>query len=131
MFENALKEKIKKLFPVGKVTYDMASMESPEQDTIFITIETARTHVTDAKARALVRGYMSVFANSEKLRFGFFNKQLANADSADTKDLFFYNIDQNAKYYGNLVERRCGFVYKFETQHDPNQGSMTSLEFED
>jgi hypothetical protein len=131
VFENSLKEKIKTLFPFAKVTMDMPSGDTPEQDTIFITVETCRTQVGDVSAKALVRGYMSVYANSEKLKFGFFNKQLATADIADTKNLFFYNIDTNAKYYGNLVERRCGFIYMFSAQHDPDKGSMTSLQFGD
>lgn len=125
MFEKALAEKLQKIFPLSKVRFDEPS-EAKEQEGIFVTVESSVSKITEKKARAKATGYLSIFANSEKLPFGFFNKRIS-AMGSDAKEIFFYNIDQNAKYFGNLVERRCYFVYFFETQFDPDTGLISSI----
>lgn len=117
-----------RIFGIPKVSFDFPS-ESKEQDTIFINISQVISRVTAGVEACRAMGSLSVFANSDKLPFGFFNKKINSADLADTIDLFFYNIDQNAGYYGNLVERKCDFTYFYRDQYDPDHGEITSIVF--
>jgi hypothetical protein len=127
MFEKELAEKFKRIFDFKKVRYDAAS-DSQEQECLFIDIQKSQNQVKDGKFVGKVTGKISVWANSEKLPYGYFSKRIAEADKADTKDLFFYELEQNAGTMGNIVERTSGFIYLFDMQFDPNVGEITSLE---
>lgn len=127
MFEKELKAKLKKIFGFEKVTYSEPSDEEKEQEYVFVKIEKSTTSVNNGEAKGRAVGSFSVFCNSEKMPFGFFNKRIHQADPADTIDLFFYNIDQNVKYFGNLVERTVSFVYFYKMQYDPNAGEINEL----
>jgi hypothetical protein len=128
LFENALKAKLKRIFGVEKVSYDRPAPDAMEQQCLFVDIDSSRSRVTHGKAVAKVVGSISLFANSEKVPFGFFNKKLHLANHSDTADLFFYNIDTNDKIIGNIVERRCGFVYLFSGQFDPDAGLINEVD---
>lgn len=126
MFRKSLKEKLERIFGLPKVTFD-APGETKEQEGVFIQIDDAVSRVKKGRAIVKAQGVIAIFANAEKLPFGFFNKRLENADASDTADLFFYDIDTNIKYYQNLVERQCKFVYFFNQEYDPEAGEITSL----
>ncbi len=127
MFESSLKAKLKKIFDMKKVTYDHSGKDF-EQECIFIEVESCKSTIKDALQIAEVRGKLKVFATNDKLPYGYFNKKIAQADNTDTKDLFFYEIEDNSGYYGNLVERSMSFVYFFSSQHNPNLGTITSIQ---
>ena len=127
MFEKSLKEKLGRIFGFDKVSYDFPDDDSKEQEGMFIKVDKAISSVTHGWAKVRAIGSFTVFANSQKMPFGFFNKRIHQANTEDTIDLFFYNIDQNEKYFGNLVGRTCSFVYFYKTQYDPNAGHITSL----
>jgi len=67
------------------------------------------------------------------LPFGFFNKRLHQAPAELTKNLFFFNIDQENQGSParmiNIAERRASFLFLFETQYDPSHGAMESIDF--
>ena len=69
-----------------------------------------------------------MFGNAEKLPFGFFSKAIKNADDEDTRDLFFFDLENNSRVFRNIVQRGFSFVYFFDSQYDPKVGSITSVD---
>lgn len=128
MFEKALQEKFRAIFGLKKVSYEEPG-EVKEQEGIFITIDSAYPNITFGRETARVSGSFSIFANSEKLKFGYIPKCIEKASAADLKGLSFYNMEQNAKYFGNLVERKANFIFLYSGQYDPNHGSLDELDF--
>lgn len=129
MFEKSLQDKLKKIFDMKKVSFNHVG-QTHEQECIFIEVESCKSSIKDAIQIAQVRGKLRVFATNDKLPYGYFDKKLQAADAADTHDLFFYDLEENSGYYGNLVERSMSFVYFFSSQHNPNLGTITSIELE-
>lgn len=130
MFEHELSEKFKRIFGVKKVTFDQPS-DSQEQECLFIEVENSWNTIKDDKAIARVTGNCIMFGNAEKLPFGFYSKRIKQADYNDTKDLFFFDIEANTRRYQNIVQRGFSFVYFFNSQYDPEHGTITSIEFEE
>lgn len=126
MFEKALEEKLKRIFHVKKVVYDQPG-ESREQDCIFIEVEQARNRVSDARFLSRVNGNLIIFGRSKELPFGFFSKAIAEADLELTHDIAFFDFELNSKYFRDLVQRTVSFVYFFDSQYDPDVGSITSM----
>jgi hypothetical protein len=129
MFEKSLKGKLERIFGFKKVTFDHPS-ESQEQECIFIEVTSSRSSIKDGREISKTTGKLKVFASSEKMPFGFFAKRIKSALESDTKDLFFYDMDENSGYFGSLVERSMSFVYFFDSQYDPNLGTITSITLE-
>lgn len=128
MFEKELKDRLEKIFGFKKVRFD-APGESLEQETLFVKVERARSTIKDTQEIAQVSGELIVFANADKLPFGYFSKCIHKAARALTKDFFFYQMDENRPLYQNIVERKCAFVFLFQAQYDPEQGELTSINF--
>lgn len=131
MFRRSLKDKLEKVFGFDKTTFDVPS-DAFEQDTLFVEITNCRSSVSQGRATAQAWGTLIVYTQNNKLPFGFFNKRIQLADPELTKHFFFYEIDQEVlnspARMMNITERRCGFMFLFEDQYDPNQGELTSLE---
>jgi hypothetical protein len=127
VFEKELADKFKKIFEVTKVTYDQPS-DLKEQECIFIEIEDCKNSIKDGRALAKVTGNGIMFGNGDKLPFGFFSKAIKKAEPALKDDLFFFDIESNTKFYRNIVQRGFSFVYFFNSQYDPEIGSIESVE---
>lgn len=128
MFEKELEETFKRIFDLKKVTYDDPG-ESQEQEGLFVNVETPRFIVKDGVVKARIEGQAYVFANTQKLPFGFFSKAIAKANPNDTRKLFFFNIEENTPRYRNIVQRGFSFVYFFSGQYDPDLGKIESVTF--
>lgn len=132
LFRADLKSRFENIFGFRKVTFDAPNPETNEQDTLFIEIQEARTIARKGSANCKVTGYIVVYSQYDKLPFGFFAKKIAQAAPELTRELFFFDVDLNVeKNRGmtqNLVERRTRFVFLFQEQYDPNQGTMTGLD---
>ena len=94
-----------------------------------MNITDSRARVSNNSERARVNGEIVIFANADKMPFGFFSKKINQADPRLTKDLFFHNMDQNERRYQNIVERRCEFVFLYHGDYNPAKGEITSIEF--
>lgn len=129
MFEKSLEDAFKKIFKVKKVVYSQPS-NAEEQDCLFIEVEDAVNKITDDRAKSMVTGNAIMFGTSDKLKFGFFSKAIAQANHEDTSPFFFFDIEANTKQYQNIVQRGFSFVYFFDSQYDPDTGSITSIELE-
>jgi hypothetical protein len=127
MFEKELAARLRALFKIQKVSYDQPG-ESNEQDCIFVTVDTPRIKFKDGRATARVSGKITIQGNSERIPFGYMLKAYQEADAAFKKDIAFFNLEQNEKYYRNLVQRTCDFVYFFSTQYNPNMGTIDSVD---
>ena len=101
MFEASLKSKFDQIFGLKlPTTLDEAS-ESEEQDRIFINVTSCIPSIKDGYATERVEGEAFIFANTEKLPFGFFAKAIRNAAASLKKDLFFYDLETNNKTENN------------------------------
>lgn len=126
MFEKQLKEKLKAIFKVKKVTFDHPS-ESKEQDCIFVKVENPRIRFKDGRATARVSGQILIQGNAENLPFGYLSKSYQESTKEEKKDIAFFNFEENETYYRNLVQRTAEFVYFFSTQYDPNVGTINEI----
>lgn len=126
MFEKTLVAQLKRIFEFDKVTFDQPS-ESQEQEAIFIDVKSAHSRVKDAREIAKVTGTLRVFAQLDKLPFGYFSKCIDKADPADKRGLFFFNFEENKGTYRNIVERSMEFLYLFDSQYDPALGTLTEV----
>ncbi len=129
MFEKQLSDALKKIFDVKKVTYDQPAPEATEQETLFVEIETSPNTFGKKRIRAKVTGNAVIIGPNDKIPFGFFSQAIRNAPKELTDLFFFFDIDTNTRRYGNLVQRGVSFVYFFDSQYDPDTGSITSVDF--
>jgi len=129
VFEKDLGDKFKRIFDLPKVTFDQPG-QSEEQGCLFVDIDKSRHRVKDGRVIGRVEGTAYVYDTGGKLPFAYFSKQIAKADAADTKDLFFFDMETNEKGFLNVVKRGFGFVYLFNSQYDPEIGTITSIEFD-
>lgn len=121
-----MEAKLKRIFKVNKVTYNEPG-DSQEQDCLFVNVENALNKIKRPKATSKVTGSVVMFANNEKLPFGYFSKCISEADYDDVKDFHFSEIEDNTRRYQNIVQRGFSFVYFFSGQYDPKVGSITSV----
>lgn len=129
MFETALKSIVKTVFDFDKVTFDRPA-EASEQECIFIEVSEARPTIKDGEQLCRVNGRLRVFANAEKMPFGYLMKKIRESSPALTKDLFFFDFEANAGVIGNIVERSMSFEYFYNSQYDPDLGTITSIDIE-
>ncbi len=127
MFEATLTAKLKKIFELDRCNFNLPG-DAQEQETLFIQVESAQSRIKETRQYCKVTGSIRVFANSDKLPYGYFAKCINKADFDDTKDLFFFDIEENQGTFLNITERTMGFVYFFNSQYDPNVGTLTDLE---
>lgn len=130
MFEAELKERLERIFDFKKTRFDDPG-ESLEQECLFINVESARCDIKDGQEGALVRGQGYVYANFDKLPYGYFNKKLRNASIGDLQKFFFHEIDHNSGVTNNIVRRSFRFVFYYKAQYDPRIGRITSVEFQE
>lgn len=126
MFERSLADKFKKIFDLSKVTYDLPG-DSQEQEVIFVEVVTSKNSMKDGRFIAKVTGKIRVFCNIEKLPYGYFTKKILEANKADTKDLFFYEIEENNGTFRNIAERTMSFIYLFDSQYNPDIGLIENF----
>lgn len=133
MFEKSLADKLKRIFDLKKVTFDLPG-DAQEQECIFIEVKTSASRVKDKKSTANVTGAVRIFCNSEKMPYGYVTKRIVEAKPEDTKDLFFYDFEENAGQFRNISERSMSFIYLFESQYNPDvgeiEGFITDVQFE-
>jgi hypothetical protein len=127
VFESSLKAKLKAIFDLDKVTFESAG-ESKEQEGAFIEIESPYVKVSDTRAVGKITGKIRFFVNADKMPHDYFAKMISKASNDDKKDLFFSDIGVSVGRLVNIDERTVSFVYFFNSQYDPNQGLITSIE---
>ncbi len=127
MFKKSLEDKLKRIFDLPGVTFDIPS-ESQEQEGAFVLVDLSKNRIRDGKEIAYVKGKIKVFSNSDKLPYGYFSKKIKEAKNEDTSQLIFFDLEENQGTFTNISERTLSFVYLYEAQYDPEQGTITSLD---
>lgn len=125
MYKKALQAKLKRIFDVDKVSFDMPS-ESQEQDCIFIEIDESDDVIKDGSQTSKVTGKIKMFGELERMPFGYFAKKIREANPDDTKSLFFFK-EINLGTFANIAERTVNFIFLFDSQYDPDLGTITSI----
>lgn len=101
-----------------------------EQECLFISIEDNQVRFKKKLKRYRLEGRLTMFAQSDKMPVDYFATRIFEMPKALQARFFFSEIDANTKYYQNLVQRDVSFIYFFETQYDPDTGTITSVEVE-
>ncbi len=127
MFESELSEKFKRIFDFGNVTFAAPADDAQEQEVLFVDVQKPRFRISDSIVRARIQGVCTVFAPSTKLTYGYFMRRISGADATDTKDLFFFDIEDSEPQFQDIVKRSFSFEYKFRSQYDPALGTITSI----
>lgn len=126
MFEKTMLAQLKRIFDLDKVTFDRPG-ESQEQEAAFVEVEKAQCRVKDARQIARVTGKLHVFAQLDKMPYGYFSKCIAEAPAEDTSSFYFYDFEENKGTFRNIVERSLGFIYLFDSQYDPAIGTLNQI----
>lgn len=127
MFEAELADKFKQIFQVTEVSYDTPG-ESQEQNVLFVEVENPKFTFKDGRALAIIKGNAVMFGRNDALTFGFFAKAISQADDALTKDLFFEDFETNTQRFRDIVQRGFSFTYFFNSQYDPDVGTIEELD---
>lgn len=134
MFRKDLEEKLGKIFGLKKTSLNAAS-DQFEQDVLFIEIGSCKSKASDGEIHAKVTGRVLIYAQDNKMPYGFFTKRIEKADKALTKDFFFHDIDFNNESsparLQNITERSASFVFLYSAQYDPNLGTIESFTVEE
>lgn len=134
MFRKDLLRRLEDIFGFEKTTFNDPG-DTYEQDTLFVAIENVATRMSRAnggRETARVTGRLVVFSQGDRLPYGFFMKALERADGDLKKPLFFsdeIDVTESPARLINLHERQISFVFLYDSQYDPNQGQLTSVEF--
>ncbi len=123
-----LRKKLIRIFGISNVSFD-APGESLEQEKLFVRVTTVKSAFKDKKSFNRYFGELVLYANTEKLPFGYFQRKIAEADPLDAKDFFFYDLEQSQVMLQNIGEYSLSFIYFSSGQHDPELGTMTSIDF--
>lgn len=132
MFEKALAEKFKRIFDL-KTSLDLSKIKfsdvgySGEQDCVFVEVTSSKNQIKTGREIAMITAVAKVFANADKLPFGYFSKRIAAAQPIDVNDIFFYNFEDNTNLFGPVVQRNFSFVYFFDSQYNPALGKIESV----
>jgi len=132
VFKSKLKERFERIFGFPKTTFDTPS-DQFEQEVLFISIDQVLSRISEGKETARVTGTLTVYSQHDKFPFGYMAKRIQKANFIDTQKLFFYDFEEDPAgspaRVMNLSERRLKFVFLYDSQYDPNQGQLTSVDF--
>lgn len=133
MFKSKLKKDLQEIFGIKKVTFNEVS-ESYEQECLFVNCSTVNPRISASNMSCRVEGSITIFAQDNKLPFGFFTKKIELAKNDNKKDFFFFDIDldiaSSPSRIQNIHERRVSFIYLYKDQFDPNKGQLSVLNLE-
>lgn len=128
--EKELHQKLKNIFGLKKTTFSAPDEDSIEQEVLFVSVQKPRSgSISKGEERHCFEGTAFVYAPNDKIPAGFFLRKIYQAKSADTKDLFFNDIDERVPVFQNLIRTSFSFVYFFTGQYDPDNGTINELEF--
>lgn len=130
MYKEKLEAKLKRIFQVERVTFDLPS-DQYEQDRLFIEVAETIGNVSDRKAAYRVTGACYIFGKIDKHPHGFFARKIGSARPADLDGLFFSAettpVNSPARVL-DLIESRIAFTFLFKAEIDPVKGQLTSVE---
>ena len=128
MFKKTLEDNLINIFGIRRVSFAEPSSEN-EQNVLFINIASCKTSFSANKIYFDVRGQITLYAVNEKLPFGYFQRKIELSKKEHSEKLFFYNIEENLQYGGQvgLTERSASFVFSYSTDFNPNKGLINDI----
>jgi hypothetical protein len=129
MVEKALREALNRIFQFPDITYNAPAEETPEQDKLFLKIDKPNASIKDGVEIYRIEGQAFIYTLRDRYNLGYIPKRIRHADLADTNKFYFYEIEENLPVYQNLVRRSFSFVYFFSGDYDPNNGTITSIDY--
>ena len=128
MFNKNLEEKLINIFGISRVSFAEPSAEN-EQNVLFVNITNCKTSFAAKNIYFEVRGGITLYSINERLPFGYFQRKIELAKKEDAERFFFYNIEENLQYGGQvgLTERTCDFVFTYSTDFNPNRGEINEI----
>ncbi len=129
MFKKDLERRLKAIFGFEKVSFNAPEKFAMEQDTMFVEVDLVRPRPYGKdKISCRVSGKLVVYSQDERMPYGFFSKRVEQANHDDTKPFFFdREIDAGEPRYQNIHERQLDFMFLYDTQYDPDRGSLTEI----
>lgn len=121
--ENDLLEDLKTIFSVKKATYDTPG-ESAEQMCLFVEIEQPRVNFREKRMVGRVTGSGKMYGRNDAMPVGYFEKAIRRAPKELTKRFHFSDMSATTPRSVNIVERSFQFAYFFDSQFDPDTGTM-------
>lgn len=120
---------LKRIFDLDAVRFEMPT-ETQEQEVIFVNVVKSINKITQARALAMVSGSIMIFSDLHKMPYGYLSKKIAEADPDDTKNFFFSDFEENKSGFPTIAERSMSFVYFFDSQYNPDVGTITSIDLQ-
>lgn len=127
--ENSLSQKLKNIFGVPRVTFDLENADAMEQETLFVQLQQNKSSFGDGVERAKVSGTAFIYAQQKKFPLNFMAKRIKNAEPEDVKPFFFTDLEETDLVFQNLVRRSFSFIYYFSGQYDPDNGMIEEIDF--
>lgn len=127
--ENSLNDKLKRIFGVPRVTFNLEQADAMEQETLFVQLQNNKASFGEGIERARVSGSAFIYAQQKKFPLNYLMKRIKNAAAADVRDLVFLDIEETDVVFQNLVQRSFTFIYFFTGQYDPDNGIIETIEF--
>lgn len=135
MFRKKLLSDLEQIFGFRKTTF-LKDSDDFEQDTLFVELDRSNSKIsnqTGGQQIARVVGSLVVYSQDDRLPYGFFSKRL-ELYPALAKNFFFGVVDEDVPEsparMQNIHERRCDFIYFYNSQFDPNKGELNALTLE-
>lgn len=126
MFEKSLEDKLQNIFKLKRVDFRLPS-ESQEQNVLFVAIDQAPTRVKDGRQVAKVSGSIRAFGTHTDFPHGYFGRCIGDAGDDVIRGLYFTDIDESAGTYADLDVRSARFVFFYDSQYDPDQGTINEV----
>jgi hypothetical protein len=126
MDKDDFKKRIARIFGIDQVTFN-APGETLEQEKVFVRINQVKSHYKDGTWISRATGDLLFYANMDKLPFGYFQRKIAEADPLDSKDFFFFDLEQSQPIFQNIGEFSLSFIYFFNGQYHPDKGIIQSI----
>ncbi len=132
MFKKEMERRLKSIFGIEKVTFSAPSPDAPEQDTLFVEIDSSRPRPYGKdRISCKVTGKLVMYSQAERLTFGFFSRKLEQAVTEDSAPFIFMpevDVAGSQARYQNIHERVLPFIFLYDAQYDPDRGSLTEIE---
>lgn len=128
MVEDKIKDNLRKIFGVQKVTYDMANETSiREQGVLFVELGGTSGRAGRNIMRTRTEGVIRIYAKNGDLPHDFFIKKIEMAPPELQKPFFFFEMDRREQVYQDIVEGSVRFRFTASRDHNPNRRKMAGI----
>lgn len=128
--EDQIKQKLEQIFDFKKVSFNLPA-DDVEQNCLYVAIENSNIIYKENLCVARIFCSCRVFAPNEKLPVGYVSKKIALSAGSLTNNFFFYDIEENAKIFLDIIGKSFKFIYFYDGQFNPNEDKIEGIEIND